>query len=90
MTAPAARCGLLGRPDLLDLAAPLEKFLADILAETASAAQGGHGKAAAAASGPGATEGMVSARGFVPQRIDCKGTKIEDLAGTGQHDASGG
>ncbi len=87
---PAEICGLLGRQDLAGLAAPLEKFLIDILQEAASPAATVHGKSASAAAGPGATEGMVSARGFVPQRIDCKGTKIEDLAGTGQHDASGG
>lgn len=87
---PAEICGLLGRQDLAGLAAPLGQFLADILQEAASAAPALHVKGASAAAGPGATEGMVSARGFVPQRIDCKGTKIEDLAGTGQHDASGG
>jgi uncharacterized protein (DUF302 family) len=87
---PEEFCGLLGRPDLLELAAPLGAVLAGILEETASAAHGGPGRAVSAAAGPGATEGMVSARGPLPQRIDCKGTKIEELAGTGQHDASGG
>jgi hypothetical protein len=37
-----------------------------------------------------ATEEHVNMRDTVPQRIDKKGTKIEDLAGTGQHDGSGG
>jgi hypothetical protein len=37
-----------------------------------------------------ASEEQVNMRDTVPQRIDKKGTKIEDLAGTGQHDGSGG
>ena len=41
-------------------------------------------------SGIGATEEQMDIRDTVPQRIDRKGTKIEDLAGTGQHDSSGG
>jgi hypothetical protein len=28
--------------------------------------------------------------GTVPERIDKHGTKIEDIAGTGQHDSLGG
>ncbi len=38
----------------------------------------------------GAIEEQVDQRGQLPQRIDAKGTKIEDLAGTGGHDAPGG
>ena len=41
-------------------------------------------------SGIGATEELMSVRGAIPQRIDKKGTKIEDMAGTGEHDGSGG
>ena len=41
-------------------------------------------------SGIGATEEQVDNRDTVPQRIDKKGTKVEDLAGTGDHDSSGG
>ncbi len=41
-------------------------------------------------SGIGATEDQVDAGATVPQRIDKHGTKIEDLAGTGEHDSSGG
>jgi hypothetical protein len=41
-------------------------------------------------SGIGATEDQVDMRDTVPQRIDPKGTKVEDLAGTGEHDGSGG
>ena len=38
----------------------------------------------------GATEDQMNVRGAVPQRIDKKGTKIEDMAGTGEHDGIGG
>ena len=41
-------------------------------------------------SGIGATEDQVDMRDTVPQRIDRIGTKVEDLAGTGEHDGSGG
>ncbi len=41
-------------------------------------------------SGIGATEDQMDIRGTIPQRIDRKGSKIEDLAGTGEHDSSGG
>ena len=45
---------------------------------------------AAASSGIGATEEQVDMKNTVGQRIDRKGTKLEDLAGTGQHDSPGG
>lgn len=41
-------------------------------------------------SGIGAREDQVDMRDTVPQRIDNKGTKVEDLAGTGEIDAEGG
>ena len=41
-------------------------------------------------SGIGATEDQMDARDTIPQRIDRKGTKVEDLAGTGEHDSPGG
>jgi hypothetical protein len=41
-------------------------------------------------SGIGATEEQIDMRDTVPQRIDREGTKVEDLAGTGTHDAAGG
>ena len=36
------------------------------------------------------TEDLFTLRTVVPQRIDHEGTKIEDLAGTGEVDALGG
>jgi hypothetical protein len=41
-------------------------------------------------SGLGATEDQVDMRDTVPQRTDRFGTKIEDLAGTGNGDSPGG
>ena len=41
-------------------------------------------------SGIGATEDQIDMRGTVGQRIDNKGTKVEDEAGTGQIDSEGG
>jgi hypothetical protein len=41
-------------------------------------------------SGIGATENQMNARATVPQRIDRHGTKVEDLAGTGEQDSPGG
>ncbi|HLK66502.1 MAG TPA: hypothetical protein VKU19_23875 [Bryobacteraceae bacterium] len=41
-------------------------------------------------SGIGATEDQIDRHAVIPQRIDKHGTKIEDMAGTGEHDSSGG
>ena len=38
----------------------------------------------------GATEDQVDMKDTVPQRINKQGTKIEDLAGTGEQDSKGG
>ena len=38
----------------------------------------------------GATEDQVDLRGTIPQRIDRHGHKVEDIAGTGEHDSAGG
>ena len=38
----------------------------------------------------GATEDQVNMRGALPQRIDKRGSKLEEIAGTGQHDSRGG
>jgi len=42
------------------------------------------------ASNVGATEEQVDMKDTVPQRIDRKGTKVEDEAGNGEHDSAGG
>jgi hypothetical protein len=38
----------------------------------------------------GATEENVNMDDTVPQHVDDKGTKVEDIAGTGKHDSLGG
>lgn len=43
-----------------------------------------------APSGFGATDDMVDMKDTVAQRIDDRGTKVEDLGGVGEHDAKGG
>lgn len=83
-------CRLIGRPELEAAALPLENMLRELLEEAARAGRPGRPDAPAPAYEPGATEGMVSPRATIPQRIDCFGSKVEDLAGTGQHDAPGG
>jgi hypothetical protein len=53
-------------------------------AATRAAAPGAQG------SSMGATDDQVDMKNTVGQRIDKKGTKLEDLAGTGEHDSPGG
>ena len=38
----------------------------------------------------GATEDQVNMRATVPQRLDKKGSKVEEIAGNGEVDAQGG
>jgi hypothetical protein len=58
-------------------------------AGTAGAAKGA-ARASATDSSVGATENKVDMKDTVPQHFDRKGTKIEDIAGTGEHDSQGG
>jgi uncharacterized protein (DUF302 family) len=87
---PLDFCRTLGRADLAPLVAPLESLLLRIMEHAAgpqaeaTAAPGAH------TGGLGATEEQMNVRGALPQRIDCRGTKVEELGGTGQHDAQGG
>jgi len=87
---PLEICCLLDRRDLEPKAAPLESFLAEIMEEAAHSVAESKARSAVQGSGLGATEGMVNARAAIPQRLDCRGTKVEEIAGTGQHDAQGG
>jgi len=77
--------------DLAPLLAPLGDLLRRIM-EGAAAPRAATSAAVAGAhtGGLGATEEQMNMRGSIPQRIDCKGTKVEDLGGTGTHDAQGG
>jgi uncharacterized protein (DUF302 family) len=82
---------LLQRPDVVQLAGPLETVLCQIMQETAKPLAAAAPIPTAVGRGAlGATEEQVNLRASVPQRIDCRGTKVEDLGGTGQHDSQGG
>jgi hypothetical protein len=79
--------------DPTDVPAEFEKFLTELLDHAAQAlGEGIHIDSPHQSEhyGLGATELQVNQRATVPQRIDNKGTKVEELAGTGQHDAQGG
>ncbi|MGH9722537.1 MAG: DUF302 domain-containing protein [Bryobacteraceae bacterium] len=89
---PRQYCGLLNRLDLENEAAPLESTLLAIMSDASrpvveAAHAGARGIEHWAI---GATDDQVNVMGTIPQRIDRKGTKVEDLAGTGNHDSSGG
>jgi hypothetical protein len=87
---PRDFCALIHRPELEAIAEPLEKAVRTMMEAAAQPAQ----TAATAAHGQGspwgATEDQVNMRMALPQRIDCHGTKIEDLAGTGKEETLGG
>lgn len=88
--APTEVCGLLGRPDLERAALLLEASLVAVMQEASRPVAAAHETAAVSRGGVGATEEQVAARRVVPQRIDKHGTKVEEIAGTGQHDSPGG
>jgi uncharacterized protein (DUF302 family) len=87
---PTLFCRYLNRPDLERLVATLETMLRGLMGDAAAAAHPGSHPQHAADGSLGASEGQISMRGSIPQRIDCHGTKIEDLAGTGELDSPGG
>lgn len=88
---PRGFCQMVNRPDLERLAAPLETLLKGLLdALTHRATAAAHPIHPPGHYTLGATEDQMNMRGSIPQRIDCKGTKVEDLAGVGKHDAAGG
>ncbi len=88
---PLDACRLINRLDLAPLAAPLEDLLRALMEDAAhGAAAAARPDSAAHRPGLGATEDQMNTRGAIPQRIDCHGTKVEDLGGTGEHDAQGG
>jgi hypothetical protein len=63
-----------------------------VVERTTPPPKGGASASHAGATDPsvGATDEKTDMVGTIPQRVDRRGTKIEDLAGTGQHDAPGG
>ena len=73
------------------IAAAISDF--KVVVERVSPASTGATRAAAPGaqgSSMGATEEQVDMKHTVGQRIDRKGTKLEDLAGTGEQDSPGG
>ena len=87
---PKHFCRHLNRPDLERLVATLETMLRELM-EVAAEAELPHPEHGRSPDDSvGAREGQVSMRESIPQRIDCHGTKIEDLAGTGEMDSPGG
>jgi hypothetical protein len=82
---------MLGRADLAELAAPLERALQDILEDASRPlASFARRRPGARPSTWAATEDQVNMRAALPQRVDCRGTKVEEEGGTGAHDAPGG
>ena len=83
---PVAFARELGR-EVVAAAAGAETLLTEILEEIARPVTmtAGH-----AESGWGATEDQMNMRGTVPPRIDRRGSKVEELAGTGEQDSRGG
>jgi hypothetical protein len=88
---PTQFCRILGRPDLEPAAAPLDELLKQILEDAAKPLTAtAKSRPGAGPSQWGATEDQVNMRAALPQRIDYRGTKVEDEGGTGEHDSPGG
>ncbi len=87
---PVALANILGNAQLQPVAAALETLLNALMDEVRrpmvmTARSGGHAESAL-----GATEDQMNMRGTVPQRIDRLGSKVEEMAGTGEQDSPGG
>jgi uncharacterized protein (DUF302 family) len=88
---PSEFCRILERSDLERLAAPLDDVLRGILEDAAKPLTvAARSRPGVETSRWGATEDQVNMQATLPQRIDYRGTKIEDEAGTGAHDSPGG
>lgn len=79
---PREFCRVLQRLDLEPVAAQLEERLRSVIESAAAGAPDTEPYRS--------TEEQVNMRAALPQRLDCHGTKIEDLAGTGESEAQGG
>ena len=82
---PREYCRLIHRPEIEPLAAALEDTLLAVMKEAAQMRP----HEPETAEHP-ATEEQINMRAALPQRIDCHGTKVEELAGTGVIDSQGG
>jgi Domain of unknown function (DUF4342) len=63
---------------------------AQTAARPAASASAAAGHSPVTDASAGATETQMNMAGTLPQHLDKKGTKVEDAAGTGQHDSQGG
>jgi uncharacterized protein (DUF302 family) len=86
---PREYCRMLHRPEIEPLAVALEDTLRLVMEEAAHRLPSG-AEASGLPAEHRATEDQVNMRAALPQRIDCHGTKVEELAGTGAHDSQGG
>jgi hypothetical protein len=66
------------------------KVVVERAAPAAAGARAGEAAKPSGSSNIGATEEQVDMKNTVGQRIDNKGTRVEDLAGTGEQDSPGG
>ena len=82
---PKEYCRMIHRPEIEPLAAALEDTLLAVMKEAAQMRP----HEPETAEHP-ATEEQINMRAALPQRIDCHGTKVEELAGTGVIDSQGG
>jgi uncharacterized protein (DUF302 family) len=87
---PSEYCRLLGSSEMERVASPLEQVLRGVMEDSGKPLVATAGRQGAGPSTWGATEDMVNMRMTLPQRIDCRGTKVEDEGGTGTHDTLGG
>jgi len=87
---PAEFSRTFDRRDLEGLAGAVETLLNEILDDVAGPAALALASGAGQMPALGATEDQVNMRGALPQRIDSRGSKLEELAGTGEHDSQGG
>jgi uncharacterized protein (DUF302 family) len=77
---PAEFARVFHSPEIDALAAALETLVKEIVTDVTRSTS----------SAVGATEDQMNMRGTVGQRTDSSGSKIEDLAGTGEQDSPGG
>lgn len=88
---PCELAALFHREDLEKLTRRAERWLRDLMEESSRPVAAA--RAASATISPfslGAREDQVNLRDTVPPRIDSRGSKVEDIAGTGQQDTQGG
>jgi hypothetical protein len=88
---PCELAALFQRQDLEKLTRRAERWLRDLMEESSQPVAAARAASAAAFQySLGAREDQMNMRGTVPPRIDAIGSRVEDIAGTGQQDTQGG